>query len=144
MLAFDLPDYSKSAMAQNEKLARERNRDGRKKEGERGGRILQGLRYIHAVSRISRILPPSPRASRRFGAAVMSESEETQSGHLLIWQEGREEEIQGREKENEMLRIFHPQFRSIHPYMKMERDQMIGRHSSYDALWHRSPLIVNI
>lgn len=75
MLVFDLPDYSKSSPAQNEKLARERQR---REEG-----ILQGP-DIHAVSPLSRILPPSPRASRRFGVAVMSESEETQSGQLLM------------------------------------------------------------
>lgn len=40
MLAFDLPDYSKSSMAQNEKLARER-----------GEGILQGPN-IHAVSQL--------------------------------------------------------------------------------------------
>lgn len=82
MLVFDLPDYSKSSPAQNEKLARERQR---REEG-----ILQGP-DIHAVSPLSRILPPSPRASRRFGVAVMSESEETQSGQLLMWQLRRRE-----------------------------------------------------
>lgn len=46
MLAFDLPDYSKSSTAQNEKLARERNRDWRKEE-EAGGRRRDpaGARY---------------------------------------------------------------------------------------------------
>lgn len=77
MLAFDLPDYSKSSTAQNEKLAREREKQ-RREEG-----ILQGP-DIHAASQLSRILTPSPRASRRFGVAVMSKSEETQSGQLLM------------------------------------------------------------
>lgn len=77
MLAFDLPDYSKSFTAQNEKLVRERHR---REEG-----ILQGP-DIHSVSRLSRILPPSPRASRRFGVAVMSQTKETQSGQLLMYQ----------------------------------------------------------
>ena len=54
MLAFDLPDYSKSSTAQNEKLARERNRDWRRRRRRRrrrkeGGGILQGP-DIHPVS----------------------------------------------------------------------------------------------
>lgn len=36
MLAFDLPDYSKSSTAQNEKLAREREKK-REREAETGG-----------------------------------------------------------------------------------------------------------
>lgn len=89
MLVFDLPDYSKSSPAQNEKLARERDRDGR-----RGPEI-------HAVSGLSRILPASPRASRRFGAAVMSESEETQSGRSLMWRLRKRERETGREAKAE-------------------------------------------
>lgn len=103
MLAFDLPDYSKSSTAQNEKLARERGREKqRREEG-----ILQGP-DIHAVSQLSRILPPSPRASRRFGVAVMSESEETQSGRLLIWRQRKKKkrmgdgEKRGKEREREI------------------------------------------
>lgn len=46
MLSFDLPDYSKSATAQNEKLARERERGP--ETGEEG--ILQGPRYPRRLS----------------------------------------------------------------------------------------------
>ncbi|KAM3591512.1 uncharacterized protein V6R79_002932 [Siganus canaliculatus] len=88
MLAFDLPDYSKSSAAQNEKLEREEEEEGES----------AGARYPRRLSRLSRILPPSLRASRRFGAAVMSESEETQSGQSLIWQ------LRWGERENEWRR----------------------------------------
>lgn len=43
MLAFDLPDYSKSSTAQNEKLAREREKDRR-----RG--FCRGLIYMPCLS----------------------------------------------------------------------------------------------
>lgn len=52
MLAFDLPDYSKSSTAQNEKLERERQREKhRQEEG-----ILQG-------PDIQRRLPAKPNSS---------------------------------------------------------------------------------
>lgn len=86
MLVFDLPDYSKSSTAQNEKLVPERQGDGGV-----GGGSGWGGGGIRAISQLSRVLPPSPRASRRFGVALMSPAEETQSGQLLIWQlRGRE------------------------------------------------------
>lgn len=75
MLLFDLPDYSKSSAARREKLAR--GGDGPRERDGRG---------VRAVSPLSRILPPSPRASRRFGACVMCKSDETQLGQSLIWQ----------------------------------------------------------
>ncbi len=120
MLAFDLPDYSKSSMAQNEKLAQERQRE-RNRDGRRGfcrGPISMPSPWL------SRILPPSPRASRRFGVAVMSKSEETQSGQLLMWKlrgkkEGRQKWRKVRKKEEEEIPIItdvsiHPlSFRSI-------------------------------
>lgn len=80
MLVFDLPDYCKSSTAQNEKLAR-----GRTRERDTGGGDSTGAPDIHAISQLSRILPPSPHTSRRFGVAVMYKAE-TQSGHSLIWQ----------------------------------------------------------
>lgn len=48
MLAFDLPDYSKSSTAQNEKSARERVKKRWEEEEEEG--ILQGPRYPSRLS----------------------------------------------------------------------------------------------
>lgn len=65
MLAFDLPDYSKSSSAQNEKLVSERER--KRQRHEEG--ILQGP-DIHVGLQLSQILSPSSRASRRFGITM--------------------------------------------------------------------------
>lgn len=96
MLLFDLPDYSKSSVARREKLARGGDRPRERRAG--GGST--------GVSPLSRILPPSPRASRRFGACVMCKSDETQSGQLLIWQlRGVVGVIGGGERGREILLI---------------------------------------
>lgn len=81
-------------------LPRHRMKSQREREWKRDGRRRGFCRGpdIHPVSRLSRILLPLPRASRRFGVAVMSESEETQSGQLLIWQPRRKKKKKGREE----------------------------------------------
>lgn len=120
MLAFDLPDYSKSSTAQNEKLAGKRERE---RETETGGGDSISIPSPPAKPNSS---PPSPRASRRFGVAVMSKSESDTIGTVGNMAAERKRE-RGRKKEilfNNDVCLFHPHFRSIQPYMCVERDQM--------------------
>lgn len=62
--------------------------------------------------------------------AVMSESKETQSGQLLIWQPRRKKKKKGRKKVTKTLLnndicFFNLYFRSMQPNMHMKTDHML-------------------